>query len=371
MKKATILIVGAVVIVAVLVLVGFNFFLKQSFEQPKVDYTDKNVYGVLVDTNQAFARGEELINSDPKSALLQFQSALSNSKDLIQEGQIKFKIAQATENTGDYAHAIALFKEIATNPNYTNITRAYSIQEMGMLFYSYSDPQMTTEIFSTPPFSSLYVATSTSLSYRHLFEYTSSIYPLAISELRIADWYASAADTLALSSGAASSTQQINTYKTIIGQKIKSAQADITRIRNNENENVYLGPSLMREAVVVAKMQLIGDSSFGDMDTLFKQTLNFYSLYTNVGVDGYARYNYALYLARIYGDSQTSAIQQLLSNFYTSNVYHKTAVETFFKNERSNGTGSKVYLVKLASIDPKFKAYLMSLGWQASDFGKK
>jgi len=241
---------------------------------------------------------------------------------------------------------------------------------MAAAFYISGDARYTNEIFKDQPYTALYTASDVSQSYRNLFGYATSLYPLAYSELRIAFWYANQI-VPASSNGVAPVTlspDQVSSYKNIIRQDIASADKDIARIQNDPNQNGIIPALIQREAVVAGKMQITGDDSFGDAETLFKEDLALYASTTPPGSDGFTRYYYAAYLAHRYGKSRAADIENILAPLYTDAPYKGTPSAHEFGTERNNILGDKPNLQLLASIDPKFKTYLISLGWTATDF---
>ncbi|HEV3245025.1 MAG TPA: hypothetical protein VG102_01570 [Candidatus Paceibacterota bacterium] len=354
-----------VIVLAVMAILLYSY--SQTILRPATQYSSTDtVFSTLMSSNSEFAQGTQLSQTGQyDQALPYYKQALSSASDPAQEGEIAFKIAVVTEKSGGYSGylaAIPLLKAVAANTSYTNITRAYAVQEMGLMFYTYADPKITAAIFGDSPYTSLYVQNDTALSYRHLFEYAASFYPLALSDLRVASWYA---NELASSNAASTSTQA---YTSIIQQQITAANTDITRMKSDPNEEGYVPTALMREALIAGDMQLAGTTSFGDVDALFKQDLDLYAADGMPQYDAFARYNYASLLYRLYGSSRLSDVTQILSPLYASKSYKGSSFEEFLRNERANVTGEKAHIIQLAKVDPAFKQYLETLGWTSSDF---
>ncbi|MBV9159719.1 MAG: hypothetical protein JO019_03950 [Candidatus Kaiserbacteria bacterium] len=354
-------------VVVVLIGAGLYFYIRNSSARYDVNRTP---YSVLIGSNDAFAKGQQLLRTgQPDAAKAQFDQALASAKDKQQEGQIKFKIASAVEagnNYGNYAASIPLFKEIAANTDYTPITRAYAIQELGLIYFNFTDPKITQAIFSDDQFAKDRVAGDDLLSYRHLFEEASKLYPLAASELRIADWYA---NQILAASDTGTKVPADDPYKTVIRTKLASAENDIARISKDDNEKTLLPVILQRKAIILAKLSIAGDDSFGNPWPIFDQALQLYQVRGVPQLDGYVRYSYASLLAKKYGDARSADIQKILSPFYTGNTYTSAPVVSYFKNQRvSSPDNNRQYILALAKIDPKFKSWLESLGWQSSDF---
>jgi hypothetical protein len=82
-------------------------------------------------------------------------------------------------------------------------------------------------------------------------------------------------------------------------------------------------------------------------------------------------YRYAAFLAFQYGVSNSTSIATLLAPFKPGNdAAIALNIPAFFLSARTNPVlaPDKASLIELGRIDPNFQAYLLSLGWQASDF---
>ena len=130
---------------------------------------------------------------------------------------------------------------------------------------------------------------------------------------------------------------------------------------------MYGLPALLRKAVIIGKMQAMGNSEFGSLDESFNTALNAYA--TRPGADGYVRYYYADALSNQSGEVPTARIREILAPLYSDReVYKNSSVGSFLKNERKNVLKVRRNIVKLAKIDPKFHDMLLTYGWKESDF---
>ncbi len=321
----------------------------------------------MMKESDSFGRGvASYKEGDYDQAYQQFTQATASAVDPVQEGQARIKLASSFEKSGgfsNYIKAIAIYKEIALNPSYTNITRAYATQALASLFYAYADPKITDEIFSTEPFASMRVSDDVALSYRHLFEYAASLYPLGTAQLRIADWYANAI------ANRTASAEEISQYKAIIRANIDAAHKDTQRIQYDENEKANIFSILQREAVISARLAVAGDMSFGNWEDLFRQAVNYAQISGVKGSDGYARVNYAKFMAKIGGSARANDIMSILAPINAnSSVYANTPFERFLKNEANDVLSYKSDLVMISNFDPEFKDHLIKLGWSETDF---
>src|SRR5262249_13573992 len=97
---------------------------------------------VLAQQNQSFSSAQNYQNQGQYQVALQaYQQALPNAQDASQQATIKFRIAEATEQGGGYTEAIQLLKQLAVDTTVPAILRAYAIQEIGFMYYSYPKAQ--------------------------------------------------------------------------------------------------------------------------------------------------------------------------------------------------------------------------------------
>ena len=88
----------------------------------------------------------------------------------------------------------------------------------------------------------------------------------------------------------------------------------------------------------------------------------------------FTTYRYAQFLANEYGATRQHDITTLLSSITTQGTSTATStLQTTFISARNGNLFPFDHpsLVLLASIDSSFKSYLLSLGWQTSDFAPK
>ena len=107
------------------------------------------------------------------------------------------------------------------------------------------------------------------------------------------------------------------------------------------------------------------DTTHGDANVLFKANID-QNAAIGRGEDGLARYGYAIFLAQTYGNQRKSEIAGVLAPL-SGQDYVSSLIYGALTSARTS-TFNKQYPVLLASIDPDFKAFLMTLGWTASDF---
>jgi tetratricopeptide (TPR) repeat protein len=321
--------------------------------------TDNTPFSVLMKDNRAFVTGQSLSDTGQfPQARDAFIEALSSAKDLAQESQIEYKIALTYQAEGDFPSAIRKFKEIAANEKYPAIGRAYAVQSMAMLFNYSGDREVLRETFSTSPFSEMFSQDNIPLSYSRLYEFASSLYPLAIADLHIANEYASQL----LKERVASTSDE---RRAVVREKLQSADREIVKMQNDPNINMFVPEALKRKAIVMGKWALLGETTQEAAQESYRAAINT-SISIGPGKDGLVRYFYALYM-NAYGAGRRNTVRQILSPLYSDPVYKNAEVSIFLKNERVDALGHKGNIRRLAGADPLFKSYLMELGWAEQD----
>ena len=320
----------------------------------------KSAHDTLKSDNAAYAQANQLrLAGKYADAAVAYRSALAGVTDVAQRTEIKFWLAYSEEASGDYAGSVATYKEIAAaSTTLSRLVRAHAVQNLALMYYRFGDPVITKEIFKSYPYKRFYNPKYIPLSYRNVFDYAASLYPLALSEAYSADWYANQ-----LLAGTTTRPE----YKVIIREKLQLAEKDLESVRNDASQRNTFLIALERRAVVLGKMRRTGDASFADPEAAFKELLNYYVTF-RMDNDGTARLQYAYYLARAYGKDRAVDIQTILAPINADLGVRGTSVAPFLKGARLNRLNTKANLVLLASIDPSFKKTLLSLSWVESDF---
>ena len=156
---------------------------------------------------------------------------------------------------------------------------------------------------------------------------------------------------------------------TTIRGRLALAEQDIERVRDEPSQRYTFLNALVASAVLLAKVEQAGEPPLGDTEGAFREVLQLY-VTNNLPYDGTARFQYALYLAKKYGNVRAADIRALLAPLNEDLSAHSISWGTFIKNERARATQPNPNLLLLASIDPGFKKLLLSLGWKEIDFAQ-
>ncbi len=355
------------VLVAALIGGFFYIYDRVKNQENVTDYTVTNTpFTVLTRDNQYFAQASAAARAgNYEQAIQLYEQALTLAEDSAQASQIQFTIALLEDRYGSAPRAIDLYKQIvisSTNDNHP-LLKANAIANMVELYYRNGDSAVTEQIFKDPPYSTFFVSNDLSLSYRRLAEYAVSFYPLALPELRIASWYAyRLTDVSRIATGEATST-----YPGIIQNAILRADQDIDRMRANTDDAQLIPNILTRKSALYLNMHDAGLATAQETEEVNKAALTIYSaIGAPDAIDGFARYYYAVFLAE-QGSSRATDLQAVVSPFYDNPGYKGSLALAFFASEKTNALSQKSRLVKIANADPKFKALLISLGWNEKD----
>ncbi len=359
--KLTLGILVLVLVILVLALAAVWYF---DFGKA-VPYSASNTpYKILSKSNEAFLRAESAyLSGDFTSAQTYYEKALADAKDPVQEAQIAYKIAVLHEKQKNIPLAISEYKKIVGNPTYANypIVKAYALQSLAEIYYGSGDAAVTAAIFNDAPYKDMLAGATPDVAYRKLEEYALTFYPLALPELRMAIWYV----TDYSKNKNATSSERVTG---IVNAAVANADMDIARTKSDTNAAMLIPNIVTRKCALYLKMYEAGLSSVGDAETVCKNAVETFTSVGKPEQDGYARYYYAVVLSQ-QGVPRSEDVKSALATFAsTPGQYADQDVAKFFASEKSNRLGQKTRLISLSKIDPLFRKYLTSLGWNETDF---
>ncbi len=358
----------AIIVVVFLVLTLMGIPLSGIFPS-KSKYTSTNdPYMHLMQGNGSFADAENQRRlGNATSAIALYQSAIGTAPDKEQKDQIRYKIGLAEYDRGNVGGAIDLYMNIARDGQATPIVRAYAIQTIGRFWQEFGNV-FEDQIFSQPPFATFYHPKDLSLTQRELFAYASDFYPLAFSELYVADWYATKLERSFTGKDQKLSDAEQKEYLTELRRRIDAAEHNLARSKDDPNTANLVPPTLLLRASIERSLAVIGESTPEKTEHIFSQVLASYAVVKGTPDDGLARFQYARFLNQVYGEKRAADIRKILSPMYASNAYEHSSAFRYFAREKDDARGKKRYLVALAAKDPNFKKLLIRLGWQTRDF---
>lgn len=329
---------------------------------------------VLTEESDTYASAQKFQKEGKHElALATYQEALAGAKDSPQRAQILFNIAYENEQLGKYAEAIAQFKAITADTANYPIARAASLQDVGLMYYTYSGSTtlrtIVKETFKDSPYNS-FIGEGSSLNraYIKLFEHAVSIYPLAGSEVRIAYGYSN--EILGTLHGA-TTTPQGKAYLALVIQALGATKADLERMKKVAVERELIPEILVRAGSTVDNLVTLGVVTDPQLaEPYFKEGIEYAS---TIGAKpgSFHALNYALFLANRYGDARSEDIKRLLAPFRSNNekeIY--SVVPDYLRAVHANKPTTKRRrgIAALGEMDSGFRGYLLSLGWKPSDF---
>lgn len=317
-------------------------------------------YAKLDAENPDYKRAGDLLRaSDFQGALTALNAALSGASD-PERRQIQFDIANAVNLSGDPVRATQMYLAIAADTTETPIMRAYAIQYIGRMYRARGDARITTEVFGHPTFAALRADGDDALSYRQLYEYGAALFPLALTDLYIAQAHALATATAA----------DKESHLAIVKAKLASADADLARMAiSTSNEIKTIPEALLVKALVLEALQPHDAAIKNEaVENAYKQALNMYATLSQInGNDFYMRISYAAYLARAEGESRAAEIATILQPTYRVLENPASAHAAYLKTGR-DAPARYEGLVALGLVDEDFKDALITLGWYEKDF---
>lgn len=378
-KKSIIvsIILGVFVVVAVASVYGYRVITKRGGGAEAMQ--GRSPTTELLEGNKNYKAARQFLESgNYAQAEDSYRMALSDTADPIQQAQIQLDIAKAVILQGRYVEAIHLLKQIIARTDLhspTSVkdeapTRAYAVQELGMMYYRYSAGKeiIAQETFKDAPYNAyLTDLNGRELAYRRLFEYGNSISPLALSESMVAFWYA---HELRYGTTNASVPSANNEYVMRTYDALRKADADIERVKNNPIPASLFPEIYMREGIVLADMAAVGVGSYADAEARFKTSME-YSVQQHSKPGNLSAFFYAGFLASVYGNARLEDILSLLAAFRKGNEANiNPEIPKYFVAVRTRDDLSvpQENAALLGTLDKGFKEYLMSLGWKEADF---
>gem|GEM_PF-3302280 len=363
-------------IIITLLLLGFFSLSYFYFVNKNQTTPSLTTHQTLLSTSKTYKEGEDFNSQGAyDKSIEKYNAAMSDAKSLSQEMLIKLKIAWATKNAGDNFKAVDLFKDIVSSQTYASdvpeVKQAKAIALIGLssVFYQTRDKAISEKIFSGKPYEDFIKqedGDDITIAYRRLMEYASSLssFPDLLAESHIAMWYALKIYELKHKQTVTEEEKtHIQEYTVIV--KTKLAYVDS---HSRDPQNYYGGsrntnlPFLLRfKAISMGALMVSGDASLGNPEEVFLQAL---SLPQDAWTKSQTKFAYAVFLAAAYKEQRKNDISDLLSDVYDPPTGSEFNWRTLLSNEKDNPTLAADTIKVLVAVDPKFKAFLLSLGWK-------
>lgn len=292
-----------------------------------------------------------------------FSQTLVESQDIDEQGYLKYLLGLSDPVV---SRGVTELKAVVEGNGYTKITRALAASALGTRTVLDGNQTVMSAVFAQPPYSNFLDRNDRSVSYRHLFEYASSFYPTAESELQVALWYADVIYKYKRKKTTLTPQEEIDvrSWRLIIERKLQNAAFFEKRIQSLPDHFEYLLPRThLLRARVLGTLRLSGEETLEDPRVLYD------SLITdrNRALAVESRFYYALYLDYFYGDTVREEISALVHSLYMSEQ-NRPYTKVFMEHVRNESLDLKSGAITLAFFDPAFQAFLVSIGWKDSDF---
>ncbi len=347
---------------------------------------ERDSLGRIMTTSANYQEGERLRRAgDVPAALASFETALSETANPFEESQVRFKIAE-TIYKDDPVRAIQLFKEIVANPQYGNFIKASAIDFIGDIYRTNAKEELLYEIFKGAPYEVFLKDSNENvdLAFISLYEYGSNFAPNGQTAMHLVDLYINELRRMLGEDKTVFATipldeEKWTEYTSKIKGNIAIADQEIARRKQLDRVDERVATLLNQRAVAIGKIDSLRrrDPSlfFGtltDAEGWFKEAIAYASKHGLVNAEGFATYNYAVFLERQYGQNgqRHEDIKMLLRHFYADDRFYKNTTLLNYMRRSPTDDASHIYgamrfqsMDRLAAIDPEFKEFLNENGW--------
>lgn len=309
---------------------------------------------------------------DPGSAVRieNLNEQLKNVQSKEQEARLRRSIADNTMRS-DTAGAYQMLRDIAANASYPALERAIAIQSMGDIFLNRTSQSASFAkqyIFAGQPYASFvdYSIVSeeqqTWDGIQKLYEYANSIAPTPISEYRIAQWYAAAAQD---------DETNITNAKEHLAKGNNLLVDFITRLPA-QDKHMEASAYWLKAAVSGELAILTQDSEFAQIASSTFMMARDYA--RSSSIDSYVvellwgDLHYALFLEKYDPVSNSDLIETILSEIVRANSSQYGFARYLDRIGRTNPQSSyfksqKQEIMNLAKESEDFATLLRSLNW--------
>ena len=364
---------GGLVVLAAIILLSWLYYGKTPTAQPELSPNDKYV--------AKYREAEEVHHAGKmQEGIDLFNEALKLATTKSQETQTKLKIAHDIFYRGtatDRVDSVAMYKGIIADTSVSPMQRAIAISDLLDLSNGTHDETFERDVvFKGEPFQK-YIDEAKSLKYRNdtayaarrAYESAEALYPLSLSEFRIAGWYYGALDS-GLVKNAAQQADLISQLKNWSDK----GDANLAAALKLGYETDKIGYIYQVDALAKRAVAKYGNKDYSVAEELFKKGLDAIApedeAHTYM-LGMYLRFHYAGTLAEVYGDRRKADIETILAPIIAAtptNQKFKEFPNTFFeflKNEMDSSHDTHAHkqdIESLVKIAPAFKTTVAAWG---------
>ena len=317
----------------------------------------------------SFQEGADLQAKGDKRAVYKFEEALRNATTVEEEAVAKLNVATAYV-WSDPIKSMQMLKEIYANTVYPPRIRAATIDYMVQWYSGTFDLDLVKDHVLTggQPWESFFdgnkdefTKKDATLALRKAEEHATTIYSFFTSEYVIAYGY-SAYELLEN----ASNENEVAKYTEIILDRIRRGDIayDQSIYSGAKVRDSQYGWGFFYKAFALTNLYSVGTyKDTSEIEESYEMAISYQEKVPRIGTAINPRLNYMLFLARLNTDAADAKIRDQISALYAkgldSDPKLTQSVANLVQDERYNRQFDK-----LASLDPRFKDLIVSLGWK-------
>lgn len=300
-----------------------------------------------------------------------FEAALRLAPTVSAATQTKLKIAFDIffRNKGnDRIQAVDMYKQIIDDQQVSRFQRAIAISDLLDLYNGTHDESFARNVIFAGPFASYIQNGDVELAARKLYEYADELYPLALVELRIANWYSSQLNNTNNLSNSEKEDYLLEVIKwTEKGGRV--LPVNLASIPYEKSKIGYIYQMLGLARRTIAKN---GNKDYSASEEAFKKGLEVLATEDTVhtyDLSLYLKFHYAAMLAETFRDERKNDISKFVKDIIApppaKYAGYPFGFYEFLKNETGSEHdehGHKKDIIRLKSMVPEFAEYLQKKG---------
>lgn len=308
-----------------------------------------------------------LANRQYKEAVSSFQDGLSRAGNKDEKMLAEFEIAFATISV-DPPRGVLALKKISLDTAFAPRLRVAAINAVLTYLINYKDRSLAKlEIFTGDTWEEFLIDDDFSLAIRKASEWSAGISSRFVSEYRIASWYVAQIRT-----GGVNPDQETEYIKIVEERLAKGnvALASVNSTALGAGRDIGLG-YLLRGSI----LEFLADKGLRNYDEVVDSYRTSKNVLEAEGNDlqarsllAYVRFSLAAFLARTGGGNGTDGeVVEILSPIYEiESLFFGAFVRSSRVSQEMRF--DRINIIRLASIDPRFRGYLLAQGWTENDF---
>jgi len=317
--------------------------------------------------NKDYQEGVRLLATDETGALEAFTRARDSVETPEQRAMVEFARARTLYAVGDVAASVTTFHDLIKNESVPAVSKAYAINELASLYYSFYDSLLLQLIFaSSGPFADLQTLSQErpNAAMRAVIREGIAFAPLPALVLRETHFLAN--ELTAQVAQPTIAADEFSLKRATVVNNLATVDAGIELLKNN-NDIDELVKIYNRYGQVLAALRSGDVDGFPDPEGAFTLALRYAAEVNNPVAVLRTSLEFAVYLARINNptENQKVLLQENLSRLVEQK--NEDIVQDFYLSlaRQGNDTFARERLSPLLQGDhPEFLLLLRDLGWQ-------